>query len=121
MATAPREGGLYYVNGVAVDANGKEIEGAPKQPKDTDPSQQPGAIGVQSPEEKLAAALATALKGGAPQEDDEDEEGTLTLAELPDHLATISDVAELKAMKRKEKRKGGKELIAARIAEIEGE
>ncbi len=52
-----------YVNGKAVDADGNMIEGAPEQPNDTDPSQQIGAAGLQSPEEKLAQALAVALRG----------------------------------------------------------
>lgn len=61
MATAKRPGGLYYVNGKAVDSEGNEVKGAPKQAPDTPPDQQPGANGVQTPEEKLANALAVAL------------------------------------------------------------
>jgi hypothetical protein len=51
-----------------VDSEGREIEGAPKQPKDTDPSQQPHAMAGLNNEERsaaiLAGALATALHGG---------------------------------------------------------
>jgi hypothetical protein len=34
---------------------------------------------------------------------------------MPDYLATMTDVDELRALKRQDKRKGGKALIQARI------
>jgi hypothetical protein len=50
MGKAKREGGLYYTpQGVAVDAEGRKVEDAPKLPADTDPSKQPGALGAGSP------------------------------------------------------------------------
>lgn len=50
MGKAKREGGLYYTpQGVAVDAEGRKVEDAPKLESDTDPSKQPGASGAGSP------------------------------------------------------------------------
>jgi hypothetical protein len=50
MGKAKREGGLYYTpQGVAVDAEGRKVEDAPKLEPDTDPSKQPGALGASSP------------------------------------------------------------------------
>lgn len=66
MATAKMHKGqaiVAYVGDKAVDSNGAEIEGAPKPPKDTDPSEQPGALGASTPEERMGIAIATALKG----------------------------------------------------------
>ncbi|HEV8448576.1 MAG TPA: hypothetical protein VGQ44_17220 [Gemmatimonadaceae bacterium] len=59
MAEALRPGGLYYIGDTAVDANGVEIKDAPKKDKDTDPSEQPGAVGGPSvdPMERLADIL----------------------------------------------------------------
>lgn len=126
MATAKKPGGLYYVGDTAVDADGKAIEGAPKKPKDTDPSKQPGALGAATPEERMGLAIANALSGKtAPQRDDdadddeEDGEETFTLAELPEHLATITSVDEVKALRKADKRKGAKPLYEARLAELE--
>lgn len=67
MATAKEPGGFYYTAaGVAVDAEGKEIKGAPKPEPDTPPEKQPGAIGsVNTPEERMANAIASALKPAA--------------------------------------------------------
>jgi hypothetical protein len=60
---------VAYVGDKAVDSNGEEIEGAPKPPKDTDPSLQPHALAALNTEERSAAilanALATALHGNA--------------------------------------------------------
>lgn len=64
MATAKMHNGVAivaYVNGKAVDSEGREIEGAPKPPKDTDPSEQPGVMGALSQEERLAVAVAKAV------------------------------------------------------------
>lgn len=80
MATAKQEGGLYYVNGVAVDAEGKKVEGAPKQAPDTDPSQQPGglvATGQVSadPIQRLADILAPAIAGKGEEKKSEKGKG----------------------------------------------
>jgi hypothetical protein len=48
-------------------------------------------------------------------EDTEESDDLPALAEMPDYLATMSDVDELRALKRQDKRKGGKALIQARI------
>lgn len=64
MATAKMHNGVAivaYVNGKAVDSEGKEIEGAPKAPKDTDPSEQPGALGAPTAEERMGRAIAQAI------------------------------------------------------------
>lgn len=64
MAKAKAPGGLYYnAQGVAVDANNDVIEGAPKRPEDTPAELQPGGQAVQTPEDRLALALAKAIKG----------------------------------------------------------
>jgi hypothetical protein len=47
--------------------------------------------------------------------DSEESDELPTLADMPAHLETITDVDELKALKRQDTRKGGKELIQARI------
>lgn len=156
MATAKREGGLYYkpigTTGkyVAVDAEGETIKDAPKRPADTDPSRQPAAGGMLSPEERVAVAVAKAMKdpdailarsgataagsgasdtGGTsatdstdePDETDSDEEeGLPTLAEMPAYLASIDDVDELRSMRRQDKRKGAKDLYAARLDQLGG-
>lgn len=62
MAEALRAGGLYYVEGRAVDSEGNEVKDAPKMEKDTLPSEQPGAEGMVTPEQRLAAAIADAIK-----------------------------------------------------------
>jgi hypothetical protein len=75
-------GGFYYLGNTAVDADGNAIEGAPARQKDTDPSMQPGASGVQTAEERIAVALAAALKGtgvakkSAAQDEDDDAAGS---------------------------------------------
>lgn len=135
MATAKRPGGLYYTaTGAAVDANGDAIKGAPKQAKDTDPSQQPGAVGAQTAEERLATAVARAVldpKGtlatkpaAAPADnddetDDDEADGLPTLADLPDHLAGIDSPDDVKALRKSDKRKGAKPIYEARLAELE--
>ena len=131
MATATMYKGraiVAYVNGVAVDSNGEEIEGAPKQPKDTDPSQQPHAMAALNTEERsaavLAKAFATALKGGAvkgsataPADSTGDE--LPTIKDLPDHVAKLDTVKEVKAMAKRDDRVSAEPIYDARIAEIE--
>lgn len=128
MATAKVHEGraiVAYVNGVAVDSNGEAIEGAPKQPKDTDPSQQPHALAQLNTEERSAAILANAfagaLKKAAAADDDEfaGKDDLPTVADLPDHLAGITDIAELKAMRRADERVTARPIYDARIAELE--
>jgi hypothetical protein len=52
---------VAYRNGQAIDSEGNVIKGAPKPPKDTDPSQQIGRANALSPEERMAAAVASAV------------------------------------------------------------
>jgi hypothetical protein len=128
---------VAYRDGKAIDADGNVIKGAPKPTKDTDPSQQLGRANADSPEKALAleiarAALNPAAYVAAAQaaeaanaaavatdddegEDTEESEDLPALAEMPEYLATMSDVDELRALKRQDKRKGGKALIQARI------
>lgn len=127
---------VAYKNGQAIDSDGKVIEGAPKQPKDTDPSQQIGRASAPTPEERMALAFAQAManpqallakhaaaEAAANASADADDEGTdsedsdelPSLPDMPAHLESIDDVDALKAMKRQDTRKGGKQLIQARI------
>lgn len=135
MSTAKREGGLYFVNGKAVDANGEPVKGAPKQAPDTDPSKQPGALGVAAdPVTHLVNTLASALGAApaaarsapaaapsAPDASDEDDGSLPTVAELPEYLATIDSVEELEALRTQDPRKTAREHYDARIAELRGE
>jgi hypothetical protein len=127
MAKAQREGGLYYTDkGVAVDAEGKKIEGAPKQAPDTDPSKQPGAVGALTSEERLGVAIATAMKGGKPASTKEsaivaEDEPLPTIRDLPDHVAGLKTVAEVKAMAKRDDRVSAEPIYDARIAELEAE
>lgn len=132
MATAKREGGLYFVNGRAVDANGEPVTDAPKHTPDTPPDQQPGATGGATSEERLAvavgAAVAAAMSGKVPANvDARTGAGTATepvelptLADLPDHLAGLSTVAEVKALQKTDERKGAVAMYESRLAELEG-
>jgi hypothetical protein len=52
---------VAYRNGQAIDSEGNVIKGAPKPPKDTDPSQQIGRANALSSEERMAAAVAAAV------------------------------------------------------------
>lgn len=64
MATAKVHNGVAivaYVGDKAVDSEGREIKGAPKPPKDTDPSEQPGNNLVSTPEERMGLAIARAM------------------------------------------------------------
>jgi hypothetical protein len=138
MAEAQKHDGkaiVAYRNGQAIDSEGNVIKGAPKPPKDTDSSQQIGRANALSPEERMAAAVASAVLNpqaalaraqfveastAAATDDDEGEDTEESddlpgLAEMSDYLATMTDVDELKALKRQDKRKGGKALIQARI------
>lgn len=65
MAEAQRAGGLYYIKGRPVDANGDLVKDAPDQPKDTDPNQQPGALAQQNVDP--LSRLADLLEGKAPR------------------------------------------------------
>lgn len=126
MATATRPGGLYYVRGVAVDANGEQIKGAPKQAPDTPRENQSSAIPTGNPMEQLAQAITTAIKGkpakSAKSEEDETDvvDELPTLDEMEDHLAGL-DLDAVKALRKKDDRKGAVALYEARIAELEAE
>lgn len=65
MAEAKRTGGLYYINGKAVDANGNVVEDAPKQPKDTPPEEIARAAAVKDPVQRLADTLDRTFGGAA--------------------------------------------------------
>jgi hypothetical protein len=58
---------VAYVNGMAVDSEGREVKGAPPESPVTDPSLQPHSMAALNTEERSAAilanALATALNG----------------------------------------------------------
>jgi len=58
MATAPVAGGLYFVNGVAVNAEGVAVEDAPKPTPDTIAAP-PGS--AKSIAQEIAEGVATAL------------------------------------------------------------
>lgn len=122
MATAKVIDGraiVAYVGDVAVDSDGKPIEGAPKRPKDTDPSKQPGALGAPTPEERMGQAIATALTTAAKADNDDDDDDTLpAVDDLADHLSTL-DIDEVKALRKRDKRKTAKRHYDARIAELE--
>lgn len=128
---------VAYVNGKAVDSEGRPIPGAPREPKSTPPEQQPGAVaGAISPEERMGVAIANALlvaSGKKPvastaatstavdreDEDDEDEEEELpTLADLGGHLAKMKTVEEVEALQARDERKGAVSLYEARLEEL---
>jgi hypothetical protein len=127
---------VAYVDGQAVDSDGKVIEGAPRQPKDTPREQQPAAGGVLAPEERVAVAVARAMKdpdgvlsragalptgsGEAASEVIDDDEELPTLADMPQYLASINNVDQVKALQAKDDRKGAQDLYDARIAELGG-
>ena len=148
MATAKMVDGVAvvaYVNGVAVDANGKPVQGAPKPPKDTDPSAQPGALGAATPEERMGRAIADALSGKTAKaekdaraarvaaSDDEDSgereprigqrpdaEGLPTIANLGEHLAGLKSPAEVRALQKSDERKSAQAHYDARLVELKG-
>lgn len=119
MGEALREGGLYYIGDKAVDAFGVEVKDAPKRPKDTPP---PPAGAALTQEERLAVAIATALKGGGPRKaavaEVADEE-LPTIADLPDYLAELETKGEVKAMQRRDERAGAVRHYEARLAELD--
>lgn len=131
MAKAQREGGLYYTDkGVAVDAEGKKLEDAPKQLKDTDPSKQPGAAGGPTPgamtmrldDDSLRALggkpAAKAAATSAPEETGKDEP-LPTIKELPDAVGKMKTVEEVQAMAKRDERVSAAPIYDARIAELE--
>ena len=130
MATAKMHDGraiVAYVGDKAIDSQGDEIKGAPKPPKDTDPSEQPGALGAPTPEERMGIAIATALKGGAVkghgssgQSAAASEDVALpTIKDLPDAVGKLKTVAEVKAMAKRDDRATAGPIYDARIAELE--
>ena len=139
MAEAKRAGGLYYVNSVAVDANGEPVKGAPKQPADTPPEEIARVAATKDPVQRLADTLDRTFGGGAhaasmaamrgpavvssseEETDSEEQEGLPTLADLPDRLASMDDADEIKKMRRSDKRVGAKEHYKQRLAELSGE
>ena len=136
MAQAKREGGLYGTpQGVVVDAEGKKIEGAPKLEPDTDPSKQPGAAGgapaggvmtMRLDDESLRAlggkvpAVSKAQGTGSSGQTAEPEE-LPTIKDLPDAVAKLKTVAEVKAMAKRDERATAEKIYDARLAELEGE
>ena len=136
---------VAYVGDTPVDSEGREVKGAPKRQPDTKPEDQPTNV-LLSPEEKMANAFALALAGQnkspdlkaakeqakatalsdtpdaeevAEETDSDEEEGLPSLADMPAHLHSVTDVDEVRSMRRQDKRKGAKPLYAARIAELE--
>lgn len=144
MATAKRPGGLYYTaQGIAVDANGEAVKGAPKKTPDTDPSKQPGAPGALTSEERIGVAIAQAItnpagviakqqaaeaaaaKGAAMEStentgDEGDESELPTVADLPDHLAGLKTADEVRALQKSDERTTAQKHYEARLAELEG-
>ena len=132
MATAKEPGGAYYdsVRKIMVDAEGKELKGVAKPGPDTPADQQPGALSAPSSEERLATAIVTAFRGGATagaasgsagesaSASDSSDGGEVTLADLPDHISKMS-ATEVKALQKKDDRKGAVPIYEARLAELE--
>jgi hypothetical protein len=127
MATAQREGGLYYVNGQAVDSEGQKVAGAPTQAPDTDPVKQPGALAgpgsdpISRLADMLAGKIAPAAVSARASNAGEEEVTLPTLAELPDHLADLTSVEAVRALQDQDERKGAVSMYEARIAELSGE
>jgi hypothetical protein len=131
MGKAQRDGGLYYTDkGVAVDAEGKKIEDAPKQKPDTDPSKQPGAAGGAAPGTmtmRLDDDSLRALGGKVPakpkaeaetKSDDEEDDVLPTIKDLPAAVAKLKSVEEVKAMAKRDDRVSAEPIYDARIAEL---
>lgn len=57
-----RDGGLYYIRGVAVDAEGCPVEDAPDRAPNTDASEQPGSTAAPTQAELIGIAIANALR-----------------------------------------------------------
>lgn len=133
MAEAKRPGGLYYVGDKAVDANGVEITNAPKRQADTDPSQQPGAFGASTPEERIGLAIARAMadpkaalaahgvQTPASTSKASESDELPTVADLDDHLAGLASAAEVKALQKRDNRVTAEPKYAKRLAELQGE
>lgn len=68
-----------------------------------------------------SAAQASTEGESDTETDSEEEEGLPPLSGMADHLAGITSVDDVKALRKTDKRKGAKPLYAARIAEIEAE
>lgn len=135
MAKAKREGGLYYTaQGVAVDAEGKKVEDAPKLAPDTDPSKQPGAqsggvapgtMTMRLDDDSLRALggkvppKAEGTDGGKTSEAEDD--ALPTIKDLKDHVAGLKTVEEVQALAKRDDRKSAEPIYDARIAEIESE
>lgn len=135
MATAKMHDGraiVAYVDDKAIDSNGEEIPGAPKPKKDTDPSEQPGALGAPTPEERMGRAIATAIvdpKGTLGKKNASKGEGTSgqtsgddalpTIKDLPDAVGKLKTVADVKAMAKRDDRATAGPIYDARIAELE--
>lgn len=133
MAKALREGGLYYVGGVAVDAGGVAVEDAPKLGKDTDPKEQPGALGAPTPEEKMGRAIAQAIvdpkgtlerknaavKAEGPGKSTEPDDALPPIKDLADHVSGLKTVEEVQALAKRDDRKSAEKIYDARIAELE--
>lgn len=148
MAKAKQAGGLYYVAGVAVDANGDAVDGAPKRAKDTPTEHQPGSINsIISPEDRSSLSIANALlmaSGKKPMsmndflkargdasvttvDEDEDDgksgdssEKLPPIANLPDHLQTLTTVREVKAMQKRDERVSAQTIYEKRLEELQG-
>lgn len=128
MATAKQEGGLYYdsVRDTMVNAEGKEVKGAAKPAKDTPRDEQPaGLTGASTPEERLATAIATALRSGSAgsasasgSASSTDDASLPTVANLADHISKMS-VAEVKSLQKSDDRTTAQPIYEARLAELE--
>lgn len=141
MADAKMHNGraiVAYVDGKAVDSEGKVIEGAPKPPKDTPREKQPGST-MATPEERMGHAIAQAIinpqavvaRQVAAERDagradttgetsTDEEEGLPTVADLPDHLAGITSAAEVRRLQANDERTTAQKHYDARLAELEG-
>lgn len=134
MATAQREGGFYRTDkGVAVDAEGKKIDGAPKPTPDTDPSKQPGGTGAPATgpvttmrldDESLRALggkvpPAPKAQGTAKTDEDDEDKALPTIKDLPAAVAKLKSVDEVKALAKRDDRVSAEPIYDARIAELE--
>ncbi|HTG26108.1 MAG TPA: hypothetical protein VK681_39285 [Reyranella sp.] len=133
MAKAKRDGGLYYIDETAVDAEGKAIADAPAKGPDTDPSKQPGALGAPSYADQVGLAIAGALKSAAagvtlvpaPPAPDAGSSGVSdakkypTLADLPAAVADLPTAADVRAMQAGDNRTGAVAIYEARLAELD--
>jgi hypothetical protein len=146
MATAKLHDGraiVAYVNGEAVDSNGVEIEGAPKQPKDTDPSNSRTRWLASQHRRAVCAILATAFasalqgrredrqgSGGRKRPGREDRhwhERQYRCRRVADDQGSagprcgLKTVAEVKAMQKRDDRVSAEPIYKARLAELKEE